>query len=305
MRSCTCCGCAATSIPSTAREPASAQQQARSQSHQSRLAGSVRTDERREFAGSGLAAIPQSSAQMGGSPLRENRLVSVFATTAGAGAISTFICRCPCAADPPLPAVRRQRVSQWQMHGGRHPQAQLILRIGHEHADFVDQARTQFGGLHRLRGEFRNRRDEPYPSGETAVGERIDRDRRGLAFPYRAEDPVSATYTRTHFGSVIARVKADFCGEAISPGSTMRERTTALRGASRSASLNCCCTQRELCLIGAQLSFRLRNVFLARADLFERQRLAIDRQPRLRHIERGLGGIHLLPADAAAGRAVG
>ena len=41
----------------------------------------------------------------------------------------------------------------------------------------------------------------------------------------------SFTYTRTHFGRVIANAYTGFCGVAMSPGSSRRERTTASDGA--------------------------------------------------------------------------
>ena len=75
---------------------------------------------------------------------------------------------------------------------------------------------------------------------------------------------------------MMASVNAAFCGEAISPGSTSRERTTASSGACSSASANWRLQQRELGLVRPQLSFRLRDVFLAWAGDLQIERLLID-----------------------------
>ena len=77
------------------------------------------------------------------------------------------------------PANRRAPRSVGQADHGRRafPGGVCSLRILHEDPDLVDQARAQLRGLHRLRRELGDRRDEADPAVEAASPGRLSTDR--------------------------------------------------------------------------------------------------------------------------------
>ena len=70
------------------------------------------------------------------------------------------------------------RTPKRQPNCRRLAEPQIVVRIGHEYANFIDEARPQLLGLHRLGRELRFRRHEANPTGEPTIRIAVDLDRR-------------------------------------------------------------------------------------------------------------------------------
>ncbi len=118
--------------------------------------------------------------------------------------------------------------------GRRHAEAQHVVRVVDQDAHLVDEAGAQFLRLDRARREFRDRRDEADVAGEACCAVAVDRDGRRVARrdlgQVRLRD-VGAHPFRVDDGD---RERPASAAEAISPGSSSRERTMPATGAFRS-----------------------------------------------------------------------
>ena len=96
----------------------------------------------------------------------------------------------------------------------------------------------------------------------------------------------------------MASEKTGFCGEAISPGSRIRVRTTASVGATSCGIGELLFQEGELSSLACKLRFGLRDVFLAWPCDGQVQHLPVEREPSL-----ALGNI--LPARTEHGQVQG
>src|SRR5512146_1346412 len=59
--------------------------------------------------------------------------------------------------------IRCRRLVQRHTHGGRHAEAQFVLRVAHENPHLVNEVAAHFGGLHRFGRELGGGRDVTDP----------------------------------------------------------------------------------------------------------------------------------------------
>ena len=140
MRSWTCWGLAATSIPRTLKRTGISRHQSGGQTHERGLPRSIRSDQRGKRAAPDLEGnIIECLAWL---RLYRDETSYEFCLPMMAGAISAaLLLTAALAQSPPCRSLRIP--IRWQIHRSGRAEMELVGRILHENPDLVDQARSQ------------------------------------------------------------------------------------------------------------------------------------------------------------------